>query len=256
MLSGSASVEALGELAPEVPSLQTASVTARGMEIVQAGFEYPYALRESLLPPGLHPTNPPMLTVLVYRCVDPAAASETSGTLGAFTMVQVRIECRSGMRSRGFLLGAYCDSEAAAVELATRWGYRTTVGRCELRRGYDRVAVSVTPAGSAGPPVLALELLDPMPLAPTDVQYVANMNLARTPAGLRLLQVEPEHTVSRAERALPRLTAWNGAAWGAPALQPGSPIAGSIAVGDITWPALRYVCRPDVLAFFGTEAAS
>ena len=38
----------------------------------------------------------------------------------------------------------------------------------------------------------AATLLDPTPLRNADAYYVANMNLAHTPSGLRLVQVDPE----------------------------------------------------------------
>jgi hypothetical protein len=32
-------------------------------------------------------------------------------------------------------------------------------------------------------------------------------------------------------------------------------VVATFAIADVTLPRLRYVCRPDVLAFFGTEPA-
>ena len=37
-------------------------------------------IREAVLPPGLHPTNPPLVTILVYRC--------PSGPFAPFAMAE------------------------------------------------------------------------------------------------------------------------------------------------------------------------
>ena len=101
--------------------------------------------------------------------------------------------------------------------------------------------------------VLDLRSRDPEPLAPGDVQYMANMNLAHTPRGPRLLQVDPSYAIARAERGAPIVEAFDAEAWGNAAIEPVYPIAASFCVGDVTLPALRFACLPDTLAFQGTE---
>jgi len=104
-----------------------------------------------------------------------------------------------------------------------------------------------------GTTALDVSVVDPAPLSAADVQYVANMNLAHTPVGLRLVQVEPKYEVHRAERGRPRLGVFHGAAWGDPRVQPVYPVSASLTVATVTIPRIRFVCRPDVLAFEGTE---
>ena len=79
------------------------------------------------------------------------------------------------------------------------------------------------------------------------------MHLARTPRGLRLVQVDPTFAVERAERGRPHLVAFDAAAWGDARIVPMHPVSASIAIADVTLPRLRYLCRPDVWAFEGTE---
>jgi hypothetical protein len=79
------------------------------------------------------------------------------------------------------------------------------------------------------------------------------MHLAHTPRGLRLVQVDPAVAVARAERGRPELGAFDAVAWGDARLLPTEPVSASIALADVTLPALRYLCRPDVWAFDGTE---
>jgi hypothetical protein len=243
VLIGTAEVERLARNAPSMESLQGEALTLERLEILQMTYEIAASAREALLPPALHPTNPPILTWLFYRATD--------GPLGSFAMAQARIGCRSGVRPRAFLAESVIDGAEAAAVLAARWGYRSRPGKVDLERRYDAIVGRVTADGRV---ILEVSLFDPEPLAAPDVQYVANMNLARTPMGLRLVQVDPEHRIDRAERGRPRLLSFDAEAWGDVRMRPVHPISGSIAVGDVKLPRLRYVCRPDVLAFTGTEA--
>jgi hypothetical protein len=119
-----------------------------------------------------------------------------------------------------------------------------------LARGYDRIAVEVALDGH---PILEAALRDPTPLQNADAYYVANMHLAHTPSGLRLLQVDPDFEVARAERGRPLLDRFDAEAWGCAGVRPSDAISASFTVANVTLPALRYACRPDVLAFEGTE---
>jgi hypothetical protein len=242
MLSGSARPETLGRDAPAVADLATEEATLDDVLTLQVLCEFSSGLAEALLPPALHPTLPGVVGFTVQRVgVSP---------WGPFALAQTRIECRSGVRPRGYLIGAVVDNAAAAGALSSRWGYRVMPGEVRLRRFYDQVRAEVAIAGQV---VLGLGLRDPEPLSVADVQYVASMNLAHTPKGLRLIQVDPAFTVDRAERGEPQVTAFDGDAWGVPDLDPVYPISASFTAGTMTLPRLRYVCRTDVWAFAGTE---
>jgi hypothetical protein len=97
--------------------------------------------------------------------------------------------------------------------------------------------------------------MDPEPLLPEDLLYSVTLNLAETPRGPRLLQVEPEFAVTRAERLRPRLLTFHPEGWGDRHLDPYFAVSASLANADITIPRMRFVCRADVLAFQGTERA-
>jgi hypothetical protein len=77
------------------------------------------------------------------------------------------------------------------------WGFTVRGGEVSLRRYYDAVEARVV---SDDRVALHLTVADPEPLGPHDIQYVANLNLARTPRGIRLVQVEPRSQIARAER--------------------------------------------------------
>ena len=82
---------------------------------MHAAFELPYASREPLLPPGLHPTTPPLMVLLAWRVAD--------SPWGPFSMAQARISCRSGVRPRGFVAGCIVDDAAGRRRLLPPdWG--------------------------------------------------------------------------------------------------------------------------------------
>jgi Acetoacetate decarboxylase (ADC) len=242
MLVGTADVDALAAHAPVMDSLDTEPLVLPGAWVLHVTYEMPVAAREALLPPALHPTDPPLVSWLFFRA--------DAGPLGAFQLAQLRVECRRGLRPRGFLVASVIDSSDAARTLAARWGYRSCPGEVHLARQYDAVTGTVRLNGRSA---LEVALADPDPLGPHDIQYTASMHLAETPRGLRLVQVDPTFAVARAERGRARLLAFDASAWGEARLVPTHPVSASIAVADVTLPKLRYLCRPDVWAFEGTE---
>ena len=242
MLTGTADPSVLARGAATLASFGTEPLKLHGVETLQVLYEIERKGADSLLPPGLHPTLPPAVTWLVQRVAE--------SPWGAFAMAQCRIECRSGLRPRGFLRGGVVDHEQAAAELAARWGYALRPGEIRLERAYDRIRASVSCEGEE---ILDLALRDPSPLRSADAYYVASMHLAHTPRGLRLVQVDPEIEVERAERGRPLLRGFEAAAWGCDGLRPSYPVSASFTLASVTLPALRYVCRPDVLAFEGSE---
>lgn len=242
MLQGTADPNQLARRVPALSRLDTEPLVLEEVETFQLLSEIDTGTVASLLPPGLHPTLPGVVNWSVQRV--------GTSPWGEFHLAQTRIECRSGLRPRVYLVSAVCDSVPAAAALAERWGYTVATGSVDLDRHYDRIDARVAIAGTT---ILSLVLHDPEPLRPGDVQYMASMNLARTPRGLRLVQVDPDFEVVRAERGRPEILAFDAAAWGSADLRPVYPISASLTVGRMTLPRLRFLCQPDRLAFDGTE---
>jgi Acetoacetate decarboxylase (ADC) len=242
VLSGTADLDRLALSAPTMDSLGGETARFEEVEVIQAAFETSYSHRQATLPPGLHPTTPPLLVLLAWKVSD--------GQWGPFTMVQARISCRSGVRPRGYVTGGLIDNPDAARALSSNFGMPLRQGEISLVRRYDRSELVVSRDGVT---VLHLAGLDPDPLSPTDLQFSVTTTLALTPRGLRLVQVEPEYDLRRVERIRARLSAFDAAAWGEPLLEPRHPVSATVSVGDLTIPGLRYVTRPDVTAFEGTE---
>jgi hypothetical protein len=244
MLTGTGAVDEFLEHAATLDDFGTDAVILDGAEILQAIYEIRIAGRQRSLPPGLHPTNPPTFITQVWRCGD--------SPWGPFALAQARIGCRSGLRPRGFVQGCVCDNAAAADALRRRWGFPVRAGAVRLRRQYDATYAGVSVEGQL---VCELVSFDPEPLGPDDVSYSTAANLAHTPRGLRLVQVDIDVHVERAERVKPRLDCFVGPPWGVhDTVVPYHPVSASTAVGQITIQRLRYVSKPDELAFTSTEA--
>ena len=237
----------LAAFAPRVSAIdgyKTEAWTLKGAQILNVYLEVRNEPFASLMPVMFHPVIPPyaMFNVTHYP----------ESPVGPFTIADVRVGCRAGVRPRGFTLKSYVSSEPAARELAARWGYPASVADVSLRAFHDRVVGRVK-LGAA--PVLEVEMLDRDFIGGNDIQYVSSMHLCRNreDGKLVVVQIDPEWTFIKAERGRPQLKAFDAAAFnGAGQLIPTWPISASYAIADTTLSPIRYVSDPAVDAFKGT----
>lgn len=244
-LAGSLDIRPLLDEAPTV-TLSDREFHVDDIDILQALYEIRVRDREAIVPPALNPTIPPVVSFLAYRAKD--------STFGPFSLVQVRLTARAGVRPRAFLVSARCDNPAVADELSGTWGFRIRPGRIHLGRFHDRVECRVLDDRQ---PILELALIDPVPVTGHDIQYPPGMHLARVEDTLgrrpRLIQVDTEYEFRRADRGRPELGAFDAAAWGDGRLVAAEPVSASFSACDMTITAVRYVCNPDIPASEGTE---
>ena len=245
MLAGTRALDTLARRAGRVASFDAPALTLPGVELLQVTYELGGAPPESFFPPALHPTLPVLAVLALWRA--------DAGPLGRFALAQLRLSCRSGVRPRQLLAASFADGEPARAALNERFAFGARPARIRLDRFYDRVEGGVEVDGAS-----ALEVtgLGPLPLAPGDLQFFSSMHAAETPKGLRLLQIDTEVRVTRAERAEPRLTQFAADAFGIPGVKLAYPVAAFVALCDVTLPRLRFACRPDVPAHAGTERLS
>ena len=254
MISGTASVDELAAGVPEIAAFGTEPVRLSGVTGLSLVAELRRPAREAVLPPGLHPIVPPAMSLLAW---------DVSESLwGAFSAAFVRVVCRSGARARAFCVGAAASTEDAVAGLRSQLGFPARRANVTLRRHYDGVDLAVAQASEAdngtaarngAGPMLAVSALDPDPLSVGDLQHVGSMNLAHTPSGLRLVQVETHHVPSRVERLAARIDAFDAEAWGQRLLDPYWVVSCSVSLEDIEIPAIRFVCDPAKPAAEGTE---
>jgi hypothetical protein len=199
---------------------------------------------DHLIPPAMHPVIPAYatLTVIAYP----------ESPVGGFSIAEVRVMGRGGVRPRGFVLRSFVDNENARRELAARWGYPVAPGEIHLTQRHDRVQARVTAEGGTA---LEFELLDRDPISGADIQYIASMHLARNRQDDKavLVQCDPEYVFAKAERGRPKLIACDPAAWRTDGyLNFTNPISATFTTCDVTLPKLRYVVDPTRPAMQGT----
>jgi hypothetical protein len=255
-LAGSLDIRPLLSGAPEVVLDDEVALRVDDVDILQVLYEVRVADRESLVPPALNPTIPPVVSFLVYR------AKESD--FGPFALAQVRLTARSGVRPRAYLVSARCDNPTLSSLLARSWGFRVTPGAIALRRFHDRVDCTVsepaTDGGRGSRTILDVSLIDPVPVTGHDVQYPPGMHLGRIARdGIlvpRIVQVDSEYEFRRADRGRPSLNSFDPAAWGDERLVADIAVSASFAACDMTIANVRYICNPDIPASEGTEKVS
>jgi hypothetical protein len=137
------------------------------------------------------------------------------------------------------------------MALARGWGFPPgPTSAIRLDRHYDEVRARVQIGGVEA---LDVVLRRPEPLAPGDFQPIAGVHLARTPRGLRLVQLDPELAIERIERGALELERVDAARCAKPGVVPTWPITACWLRADLTLPRLRFASRPELPAFAGTE---
>ncbi|MGA2410682.1 MAG: acetoacetate decarboxylase family protein [Candidatus Binataceae bacterium] len=228
----------------EINGYKTAPWTLKGVQTLNILYEINNGTVEDLIPVAARPAIPAYGIFNIAHVPDSPA--------GAFTIAEVRIGCRAGVRPRGFTLRSYVSTESAAKELASRWGYPAVVADVYLRAYHDRVVGRVRAEGKT---VLEMEMIDRDFISGNDIQYVSNMHMARNKEDgkLAIVQVDPEWVFTKAERGKPHIIAVDSQAWGAgDMLKAEYPISASYSITDMTISPIRYILDPNQDAFKGT----
>jgi hypothetical protein len=244
---GKQDIQAAIARAPQMSGFRAEAWELKGAEILNLAFEVVEGPAEFLVPPALHPSIPPYTTLSITRF--------PNSPVGAFMLAQARLVVRAGIRPRGFLLGAYTDSDKAAEELRARWGF--TIGRANitLQSRHDRVMGQVVRDGQT---ILDIALENPEQISGADVTYLDSLHLARvvengkeTPV---IVQVDPEYVFQNAQRGQPRLHTLQADAWGGEnRLRCTNPMHATYCRCDTDMPKLRFGMDPAVPAVQGSR---
>jgi hypothetical protein len=241
---GSLDVAKWAQSVPTIEGYRTEPWTLKGARVLELHMEIVDELADPLIPRTMHPSIPQYATFNVTQYPD--------SPVGRFSIAEVRIAGRTGVRPRGHVLRSIVDSEAARRELAARWGYPVARGEVSIEQRHDRVVGKATVEGAL---VLHVEQLDRDAIGGNDVQFVASMHLAKNKEDgkLVLVQVDPEYVFSKCERGRPAVVHLDHHAFRADGhLKITNPISASFATCDVTLPKLRYVCDPELPAMQGT----
>lgn len=245
MLVGTTPLEQLVSNLPTILTWEVEPVVLEQVEILQAQFELASSRIERFLPPALHPTIPPLG---LWSCWD-----VPDSPWGSFRLIQFRISCRSGARPRVFLLGAFIDNPEAGENLASNWGLTAGLAEIHFVRSYDAAEFRATVDDQ---PLIYVKLRNPESLATSDLQLFAAMHGANTPSGVRLVQFDPSYEVNRTERYLPKIDRFAANVWRLEGIDPVYSVTAWGANTTIHLPKIRFVCRPEIDAFRGTESVA
>lgn len=231
---------------PTLPNLDTESWALPKAEMMQLLMEVPRSSTDGLLPKAMHPALPSYVILAVTKYSD--------SPVGPFNLAMLRLGSRAGAHPRGFLLGAVASTDAAALELRARWGIPVEAGEVKYVRRHDRVMGTVKKDGRT---ILDCALVDPQPVAGSDVQYINWVTAANAPLDGTtqpiLIQVDPKYTFYKAERGKPQVNAFDPAAWNAPTIALSDAIVGTCCTVDTDLPRIRFVMDPIKPVFQGTR---
>jgi len=226
-LTGTLDTASCADRLVRADDLATEPLTLEDVAIVHATFELRMAETLQCLPPAVHPSIPGHLSVLVVR--------SSAGPLGPFSLAQVRVGCRAGVKRRAFCLAAVADSPLAARTLAARYGFPCRLGGVAVQTRHHRTGVAVDLGGR---PVLEFAVTRTRELQGAAVSYPAALNFASAPDGPRLFQVDSDVDIGRVERGVPHVAHLDLAPWGH-RLHPQQPVAATVATGTMVLQPVR-----------------
>ena len=219
-----------------------ATLKAENASIHYCLLEVPVAQALAMLPPGLHPCIPGVIASLHYHF------PETE--LGAFHLITTAMFCRTGAKHRMMTLSAFTDSTKAQTFFREGWGYQLTLADIKLAVHYDKVQSIVSVSDRV---LLDVASNDPIALTGpgASVRYAQTLNLARTPQGLKLIQVDASYDFKSSARGVPKFNVYEGARLGDPHPTPIHPVSGTLARADVVFGAIRFLADPHVTAETG-----
>jgi Acetoacetate decarboxylase (ADC) len=227
---------------PTLASFNSATLKVENVSIHYCLLEIPVAQAIAMLPSGLHPCIPGMIAALHYQCPD--------SELGAFDLVTTAVLCRSAAKHRMMTLSAFTNSARAQTFFREGWGYQPKLADVKLAAHYDRVSSIVAVSDRV---ILDVQTADPISLIGpgASVRYAQTLNLAQTPLGLKLIQVDGSYDFKQSARGVPKLNIYEGAMLGDRHPKPSYPVCGTLVRADVVFGAVRYVADPYVTAETG-----
>lgn len=229
--------------APTVAGLAPDTWKLPGAETLQVSYEVREDPALAVTPPALHPSIPPYATFSVCHFPD--------SPVGAFHLAMVRLIVRAGIRPRGLLIAAFTDSQAAAEQLSSGWGYKVSMADVGFSRRHNQIRGTVTIDGQ---PALDARLLDPEPMAGTDLELFDNLHLVNMADGEPLIvQVDPGYQYHSADRGGADLNQFDPELLGIDGIEPVYGVVAVACTADMELSAPRFVIDPSKPAIQGTR---
>ena len=200
-------------------------------DILYVLFEMPMNTAIARLPVSLHPSIPAALGITFVHA--------KNSPFGPFTLVYVGIACRTGIKPRHFITGAFCDNADARAFFTNRYGFACAPATVDYHETYDRVRGAISQNGK---PLLDLAIVECQPLVGAGgmIKYSPPLTATQVNDHAALVQFEAAYDFKRSVRGKPRLVHYDALALGDLAVAPVFPIAGSHAVCDLHLLPIRF----------------
>ncbi len=242
---GTLDVASLGPDLPHLSSLASPTWELPGAHFLQINWEVEDPGALVLTPPSLHPSIPPFASFF--------GGHYPESPVGSFSLVQVRLVVRAGIRPRALCLGAVCDSPAAVEALRTHWGYPVQLGEVETARRHDHARFT---GALGGRTVVDLAVHTVDVINGGDLMTFDNLHLVQLEdqAGAKLVQIDPEYTIQESDRGRPSVSLPDSQALGMLGqLRLTSPIIGFTFRADTDLVPVRFVIDSVQLATTSTS---
>ena len=157
------------------------------------------------------------------------------------------VACRTGIKPRHLIHGAFCDRAEVGNWLRDRYGLNCQTAKIHSLETYDRIHSRVELNGT---PILDLvsERMQPLVGRGAMVKYSPPLNAARVGADIALVQLEASFDFKRVARGVPHTEIYHAAALGDADLRPDYPISGAFAIVDVSLHPARFKLSPTVPA--------
>ena len=203
------------------------------VQILYVLHEMPMQAALKCLPVSLHPSIPAVLGMTVMHA--------KQSPFGEFTLAYLGIACRTGIKPRHFITGAFCANQAAANYFGSRYGFDCRSATVSYRETYDRVRGEVVVDGRC---ILDVAIAECTPLVGVGgiIKYSPPLTATRVNGAAVLVQFEAAYDFKRSVRGRSQLATFDAAALGDVAMTPTMGIAGSHAVVDLHLMPARFQC--------------
>lgn len=201
------------------------------VEIFYSLFELPMATSVARLPVSLHPSIPAVLGMSLWRV--------PQSPLGPFHLAYVGLACRTGIKPRHFVIGAWCDNAEAGEYLSAHYGFACRDARILLRESYERIIGRVDVGAHTILETVASSVVAIVG-GGASVKYSPPLNLTALDGEPVLAQFEAGYAFKQVQRGVVAANVFEAASIGDAAVAPTTSIAGTYAVCDVQLLPLRF----------------
>ncbi len=194
------------------------------VEIFYSLFELPMDVAIARLPKSLHPSIPAVMATNFWH--------GREGPFGEFNLATVALACRTGIKPRHLIIGSWCDNPAAAQFFRERYGFNCQAAAIQCRESFERVVGRIVVDDKTILETVGTEFL-PIVSGGGSVKYSPPLNLTVIDGQAMLAQFEAGYSFKRVLRGSANNPIFNAREIGDDAIQPTTPIAGTLAVCDV-----------------------